>query len=110
IHKVDHTSRRLDSPGGPSLAGTSRAGSSGHGPGPSRGADAPPTNTTLPNRTMLDQIADPSPTQQERRSNTRSTPGRQHATMMLVGNLKDKVAIIVDDLVDTGNTITRAAK
>ncbi|RPA79552.1 phosphoribosyl pyrophosphokinase [Ascobolus immersus RN42] len=46
----------------------------------------------------------------ERRTATRSTPGRTHATMMLVGNLKDKVAIIVDDLVDTGNTITRAAK
>lgn len=30
--------------------------------------------------------------------------------MMLVGDVKDKVCILVDDLVDTGNTITRAAK
>lgn len=32
------------------------------------------------------------------------------STTMLVGNVKDRVAILVDDLVDTGGTITRAAK
>ncbi|KAG4035082.1 hypothetical protein MFRU_002g04290 [Monilinia fructicola] len=35
---------------------------------------------------------------------------RQNATMMLVGNVRDKVAILIDDLADTSNTITRAAK
>lgn len=29
---------------------------------------------------------------------------------MLVGNVRDKVAILIDDLADTSNTITRAAK
>ncbi|KAK3304333.1 phosphoribosyltransferase-like protein [Chaetomium strumarium] len=35
---------------------------------------------------------------------------RQNASMMLVGNVADRVCILVDDLLDTGNTITRAAK
>jgi len=30
--------------------------------------------------------------------------------MMLVGDVKDRVAILIDDLADTCNTITRAAK
>lgn len=36
--------------------------------------------------------------------------GRRLATTMLVGNVRDRVAILIDDLVDTANTITRAAK
>ncbi|RLV95814.1 Ribose-phosphate pyrophosphokinase 5 [Spathaspora sp. JA1] len=32
------------------------------------------------------------------------------ATTMLVGNVKDKVCVLIDDLVDTSYTITRAAK
>lgn len=35
---------------------------------------------------------------------------RQNATMMLVGSVADRVCIIVDDLADTANTVTRAAK
>ncbi|KAI9889487.1 MAG: ribose-phosphate pyrophosphokinase [Vezdaea aestivalis] len=35
---------------------------------------------------------------------------RQNATMMLVGQVAGKTAILVDDLADTSNTITRAAK
>ncbi|KAI0483548.1 phosphoribosyl pyrophosphokinase [Xylaria cf. heliscus] len=35
---------------------------------------------------------------------------RQNATMMLVGNVAHRVCILIDDLVDTANTITRAAK
>ncbi|KAI2633388.1 phosphoribosyl pyrophosphokinase [Xylaria nigripes] len=35
---------------------------------------------------------------------------RQNATMMLVGNVANRICILVDDLVDTANTITRAAK
>jgi ribose-phosphate pyrophosphokinase len=35
---------------------------------------------------------------------------RQNASMMLVGNVADRVCILIDDLLDTGNTITRAAK
>ncbi|KAL2159981.1 hypothetical protein VTH06DRAFT_1636 [Thermothelomyces fergusii] len=35
---------------------------------------------------------------------------RQNASMMLVGNVTDRVCILIDDLLDTGNTITRAAK
>lgn len=30
--------------------------------------------------------------------------------MMLVGDVRDRVAILIDDLADTSNTITRAAK
>ncbi|KAK1779018.1 phosphoribosyltransferase-like protein [Copromyces sp. CBS 386.78] len=43
-----------------------------------------------------------------------SMPPRQnqpnYPTMMLVGNVAGRVCIMVDDLADTGNTITRAAK
>lgn len=35
---------------------------------------------------------------------------RQNATMMLVGDVVGKTAILIDDLADTCNTITRAAK
>ncbi|KAI1504675.1 ribose-phosphate pyrophosphokinase-like protein [Biscogniauxia marginata] len=35
---------------------------------------------------------------------------RQNATMMLVGNVANRVCILIDDLADTANTITRAAK
>ncbi|KAI9801476.1 MAG: ribose-phosphate pyrophosphokinase [Piccolia ochrophora] len=35
---------------------------------------------------------------------------RQNATMMLVGDVASRLAILVDDLADTSNTITRAAK
>ncbi|KAF2654436.1 phosphoribosyl pyrophosphokinase [Lophiostoma macrostomum CBS 122681] len=35
---------------------------------------------------------------------------RQNATMMLVGNVEDRTTILIDDLADTSNTITRAAK
>jgi ribose-phosphate pyrophosphokinase len=35
---------------------------------------------------------------------------RQNATMMLVGEVAGKIAILIDDLADTSNTITRAAK
>ncbi|OLL24021.1 Ribose-phosphate pyrophosphokinase 5 [Neolecta irregularis DAH-3] len=35
---------------------------------------------------------------------------RQNAHMMLVGDVSGKVAILIDDLVDTANTITRSAK
>lgn len=30
--------------------------------------------------------------------------------MMLVGDVRDRIAILIDDLADTSNTITRAAK
>lgn len=39
-----------------------------------------------------------------------SSAGRQHATTMLVGNVTGRVALLIDDLIDTANTITRAAK
>ncbi|KAI0477665.1 phosphoribosyl pyrophosphokinase [Xylariaceae sp. FL0804] len=45
---------------------------------------------------------------QERRP-TRITD-RQNATMILVGNVTNRVCILIDDLADTANTITRAAK
>lgn len=35
---------------------------------------------------------------------------RQNATMMLVGDVAARTAILIDDLADTSNTITRAAK
>ena len=35
---------------------------------------------------------------------------RQNATMMLVGDVINKTVILIDDLADTSNTITRAAK
>lgn len=35
---------------------------------------------------------------------------RQNATMMLVGDVENKTCILIDDLADTCNTITRAAK
>ncbi|KAL2759666.1 hypothetical protein ACRALDRAFT_1046950 [Sodiomyces alcalophilus JCM 7366] len=34
----------------------------------------------------------------------------RNASMMLVGDVRDRVCILIDDLIDTGNTITRAAK
>ncbi|KAI9896432.1 hypothetical protein N3K66_008604 [Trichothecium roseum] len=34
----------------------------------------------------------------------------RNASMMLVGDVSNRVCILVDDLIDTGNTITRAAK
>ncbi|KAK0670861.1 putative ribose-phosphate pyrophosphokinase [Cercophora samala] len=36
--------------------------------------------------------------------------GKNMATMMLVGEVRGKTCLLVDDLVDTGNTLTRAAK
>lgn len=48
------------------------------------------------------------PSLQERRP-TKITD-RQNATMMLVGDVRDRIAILIDDLADTSNTITRAAK
>lgn len=44
----------------------------------------------------------------ERRGTVYTT--KTKATMMLVGNVQDKVAILIDDLADTSNTITRAAR
>jgi ribose-phosphate pyrophosphokinase len=35
---------------------------------------------------------------------------RQNATMMLVGDVSNRTAILIDDMADTSNTITRAAK
>ncbi|KAG7136875.1 Ribose-phosphate pyrophosphokinase 5 like protein [Verticillium longisporum] len=35
---------------------------------------------------------------------------QRNASMMLVGDVKDRTCILIDDLVHTGNTITRAAK
>ena len=35
---------------------------------------------------------------------------RQNATMMLVGDVTERTAILIDDLADTSNTITRAAR
>lgn len=32
------------------------------------------------------------------------------ATMMLVGDVAERTAILIDDIVDTANTVTRAAK
>jgi ribose-phosphate pyrophosphokinase len=32
------------------------------------------------------------------------------STLLLVGHVKEKICILVDDLADTSNTITRAAK
>ncbi len=36
--------------------------------------------------------------------------GRRNATMMLVGDVADRTAILIDDLADTASTITRAAR
>lgn len=47
------------------------------------------------------------------RTRSNSNPASHHnypETTMLVGDVRDRVAILVDDLVDTGGTITRAAK
>lgn len=35
---------------------------------------------------------------------------RQNASMMLVGDVADRTVILIDDLADTCNTVTRAAK
>ncbi|KAK0367287.1 ribose-phosphate pyrophosphokinase [Friedmanniomyces endolithicus] len=40
----------------------------------------------------------------------RSTPHQQPASMLLVGAVANRTAILIDDLADTSNTITRAAK
>ncbi|KAK9235811.1 phosphoribosyltransferase-like protein [Lipomyces kononenkoae] len=41
---------------------------------------------------------------------TKFTEKGPAATMMLVGDVSNRVALLIDDLVDTSNTITRAAK
>ncbi|KAK5175823.1 ribose-phosphate pyrophosphokinase [Saxophila tyrrhenica] len=38
------------------------------------------------------------------------THDRQNATLLLVGSVANRTAILIDDLADTSNTITRAAK
>lgn len=48
------------------------------------------------------------PSTQERRPT--KIADRQNATMMLVGDVRDRVCILIDDLADTANTLTRAAK
>lgn len=50
----------------------------------------------------------PNMLRQERRP-TKITD-RQNATMMLVGDVANRTVILIDDLADTSNTITRAAK
>lgn len=45
---------------------------------------------------------------QERRPTQASD--RQNATLLLVGSVANRCAILIDDLADTSNTITRAAK
>ena len=42
--------------------------------------------------------------------NNKTHRDRQNATMMLVGDIANRTAILIDDLADTSNTITRAAK
>lgn len=39
-----------------------------------------------------------------------SASARQNAAMILVGSVSQRAAILIDDLADTSNTITRAAK
>ncbi|KAK4171024.1 phosphoribosyltransferase-like protein, partial [Triangularia setosa] len=46
----------------------------------------------------------------ERRPPKFSPSNPSKATMMLVGDVKGKTCLLVDDLVDTANTLTRAAK
>ena len=43
-------------------------------------------------------------------TNNETYRDRQNATMMLVGDIANRTAILIDDLADTSNTITRAAK
>jgi ribose-phosphate pyrophosphokinase len=46
--------------------------------------------------------------QQERRPT--QSHDRQNANLLLVGHVANRTAILIDDLADTSNTITRAAK
>lgn len=46
---------------------------------------------------------------QERRNHAHSSSSA-NSTLLLVGNITGKTCILVDDLADTSNTITRAAK
>lgn len=41
---------------------------------------------------------------------TKISGEKSHAHTIMVGNVQGKVAIIVDDLIDTGSTVTRAAR
>lgn len=47
---------------------------------------------------------------QERRPTNPNPSDRSNAHMLLVGSVFSKTAILIDDLADTSNTITRAAK
>lgn len=62
---------------------------------------------TIPCRSGIDFPQLTSPPQERRPTNFSE---QRNATMMLVGDVNDKVCILVDDIVDTANTITRAAK
>src|SRR3712207_7681822 len=65
----------------------------------------PPRSTLFPYTTLFRSFA---LIHKERRPTQISD--RQNATMMLVGDVADRTAILIDDLADTSNTITRAAK
>lgn len=47
---------------------------------------------------------------QERRNPNRQESGAASSALLLVGHVTGKTCILVDDLADTSNTITRAAK
>lgn len=68
-----------------------------------------PQAPSNPNETNPSSTPSPQPSQQPRPL-TPPTTFKAATTMMLVGQVKDRVCILVDDLVDTANTITRAAK
>lgn len=88
----------------PDAGGTKRATSVAD----SLGMDFALIHKVCSQQSRLSRVVSPINTVQERRP-TKITD-RQHATMMLVGDVSGRVCILIDDLLDTGNTITRAAK
>ncbi|KAI5966428.1 PRS5 [Candida pseudojiufengensis] len=74
-----------------------------------KGPPSTSSSSSTPNNASQQQLQRQQQ-QQPQLHNQLQQPPKMVATTMLVGDVKDKVCVLIDDLVDTSYTITRAAK